>query len=257
MEVPGLGSISGRVILRYALYASHIRSKARDFALSEVHTNLGVQKRSSLSGLHCSCRLNFFTFLGSILHRSATTDVDAVIRFPMHLEFVQNLAEEVLLGRDVPLLRHMVKRLTRGEQMNLLRQLTVKLEERAEDEKTLTLVTCTQEGRMAQHRKDSVETCEEDPEEEDTAGIQEVIPDTQVGDSIEGQGSGDEISVNKDCPLGIEFPFDGELFGKPREPRVRLTRAEKSGHNQQWTGQLRSSKETEENNRRRIKSSRP
>ena len=33
---------------------------------------------------------------------------------------------------------------------------------------------------MAQERKDPVETCEEDSEEENTVGMQEVIQDTQV-----------------------------------------------------------------------------
>ena len=65
--------------------------------------------------------------------------------------------------------------------------------------------------------------------------MQEDIPDTQGEDPIEGQGSGKEISVNKDCLLGIEFPFDEELFGKPRKLRAHLTRAEKRRHNQQWT----------------------
>ena len=51
--------------------------------------------------------------------------------------------------------------------------------------------------------KDAVETCEENPEEEDTVGMQEDIPDTQVGDLIEGQGSGEKISVDKDFPLGV------------------------------------------------------
>ena len=50
--------------------------------------------------------------------------------------------------------------------------------------------------------------------------MQEVIPGTLVGDSIEGQGSEEEISVDKDCPLGIEFPVDEELFGKPGKPRL-------------------------------------
>ena len=36
---------------------------------------------------------------------------------------VQDLTEEVLLGRDVPLHNHMVKHLPRGEQMELLHQL--------------------------------------------------------------------------------------------------------------------------------------
>ena len=36
---------------------------------------------------------------------------------------VQDVAEEVLLGKDVPLHKHMVKHLPRGEQMELLCQL--------------------------------------------------------------------------------------------------------------------------------------
>ena len=57
----------------------------------------------------------------------------------MKAAIVQDLAEEVLLGRDVPLHKHMVKRLPKGEQMDLLHQLArdneVQLEERPEDEK--------------------------------------------------------------------------------------------------------------------------
>ena len=88
---------------------------------------------------------------------------------------------------------------------------------------------------MGQQRRDPVETCEENPEEEDTVGMQEDVQDTQVGDSIEGQESGEEISVDKDCLLGIEFPFNGELFGNPGKLRAHLTRAEEGRHNQQWT----------------------
>ena len=65
--------------------------------------------------------------------------------------------------------------------------------------------------------------------------MQEDIADTQVGDPIEGQESGEEISVDKDCPLGIEFPFHEELFGNPGKLRAHVTRAEKRRHNQQWT----------------------
>ena len=36
---------------------------------------------------------------------------------------VQDLVEEVLLGRDVPLCKHMVKHLSQEEQMQLLQQL--------------------------------------------------------------------------------------------------------------------------------------
>ena len=83
---------------------------------------------------------------------------------------VHDLVEEVLLGRDVPLHKHMVKRLPRREQMDLLRQSEVQLKEKPED---------------------------------------------------------------KDFPLGIEFPFDEELFEKQGKLRVRFTRAEKRRHNQQ------------------------
>ena len=107
--------------------------------------------------------------------------------------------------RDVPLHMHMVKSLPKGEQMALLHQLA----------------------------RDNKVQLKEKPE--DTVGMQEDIPDTQGGDPIEGQGSGEEISVDKDCPLGIEFPFDEELFEKPRKLRAHLTRAEKRRHNQQWT----------------------
>ena len=112
----------------------------------------------------------------------------------------------------------------------------VRLEERPEDVKALAVVTKAQEKRMAQQREDPVEICGENPEEKDIAGIQEVIPDTKVGDSFEGQRSGEEISVDKDCPLGIEFLFDGQLFGKLGKPRARLAQARKWRHNQPWTG---------------------
>ena len=45
---------------------------------------------------------------------------------------------------------------------------------------------------MAKQGKDAVETCDENPTEEDTVGMQEAIPDTQGGDPIETQGSGEE-----------------------------------------------------------------
>ena len=146
----------------------------------------------------------------------------------MKAAIVQDLAEEVLLGRDVPLHKHMVKRLPKGEQMELLRQLTrdnkVQLKEKPEDdEKAQAVVTRVQERRMAQQRKVAVETCEQNPEEEDTVGMQEDNPDTRGGDPTEGQGSREEIAVDKDCLLGIEFLFDEELFEKPRKLRAHLT----------------------------------
>ena len=65
--------------------------------------------------------------------------------------------------------------------------------------------------------------------------MQENNPDAQSEDLIEGQRSGEEIAVDKDCPLEIDFPFDEELFEKPRKLRAHLTQAEKRGYNQQWT----------------------
>ena len=69
---------------------------------------------------------------------------------------------------------------------------------RKKKEKALAVVTHAQVRRMAQQREDLVETCEENTEEEETAGIREVIPDTQVGDSIDGRRSAEEIFVDKD-----------------------------------------------------------
>ena len=91
-------------------------------------------------------------------------------------------------GRNMPLHKHMVKGLPRGEGMDLLRQLKVQLEEKPWDKNRL---------------------------------------------------------------LGIEFPFDGELFGKPGKPKVRLTQAGKRRHNQRWTGKLRSSQEIEGKQRKK------
>ena len=75
---------------------------------------------------------------------------------------VQNLPEEVLLGRYVPLHKHMVKRLSKGEQMDLLHQLArdngVQLEERPEDQKALAVVTHAHERQMAPQREDPIET---------------------------------------------------------------------------------------------------
>ena len=133
-------------------------------------------------------------------------------------------------------LKHMEKRLPRREQMYLVRQLKMQSGERPENEKKLAVVTHAQEERIAQQRKDPLETGEENPEEKDTAVIQEVIPHMQVGVLIYGQESGEEIFVDKDCRLGIEFPVDGEMFGKPGKPRTCLARTKKGSHNQQWTG---------------------
>ena len=68
---------------------------------------------------------------------------------------VQDLAEEVLLRRDVPLHKHLVKCLPKWELMELLLQLArdnkVQVEERLEDnERALAVVTSAQERGLAQ-----------------------------------------------------------------------------------------------------------
>ena len=88
------------------------------------------------------------------------------------------------IGRDVLLHKHMVKHLPKGEELEPLHQLArdnkVRLEERREDdERALDFVTSAQERTMAQQRKDAVETCKENPEEEAIIRMQEHIPDTQ------------------------------------------------------------------------------
>ena len=75
--------------------------------------------------------------------------------------------------------------------MELLHQLAtgnkVKLKEKPEDDEiALAVVTRAQERRMAQQRKDAIENCKENSEEEDSVRMQEDIPDTQSGDPIEG-----------------------------------------------------------------------
>ena len=42
--------------------------------------------------------------------------------------------------------------------------------------------------------------------------------------------------MDKDCPLGVEFRVDEELFGKPGKPRAHLARTKERRHIQQWTG---------------------
>ena len=88
--------------------------------------------------------------------------------------------------------------------------------------------------------------------------MQEDIPDTQGGHPIEGQGSEEEITVDKDCPLGIEVPFDKELFKKTRKLRAHLTRAEKRRLKSavDKTGWQHHHCPIKEKNRRKIRNSR-
>ena len=74
-------------------------------------------------------------------------------------EVVQDLVEEVLLGRDVPLCKHMVKRLPREEQMGLLRQLArdnrIQLEGRPKENSTALVVVKRAQKKRAQSQEDS------------------------------------------------------------------------------------------------------
>ena len=63
---------------------------------------------------------------------------------------VQGLTGDVLSGRDVPLHKHMVSRLPRGEQMDLLRQLAekhhVQIQETKEEETAMVVMTQAEDG---------------------------------------------------------------------------------------------------------------
>ena len=107
---------------------------------------------------------------------------------------VQDLAAELLLGRDVPLCKHMVKSLPREEQVELLQQLAkengvrlkeVRLEERP-TEKTLTVATRAQKRAQSQEEteKDTIEAQEETQEDdiEFQEETQEDVVETQEDD---------------------------------------------------------------------------
>ena len=148
---------------------------------------------------------------------------------------VQDLVEEVLLGRDVPLCKHLVKRLPREEQMELLQQLArdnrvrleeVQLEERPkEDDKALAVVTRAQ--KRARNQTDTAESQEET--QENVIETQEEVRDN--GSRIQGG----IIGMQDDGLMEKEFPFDDELFGEQGKTRPRWTRTERRKHNQQWT----------------------
>ncbi len=65
---------------------------------------------------------------------------------------VQGLPEDVLLGRDVPLHKHIVKRLPKKDQVELLKQLArdhqVTLEDCTEEETVLAVTTRAQKKRL-------------------------------------------------------------------------------------------------------------
>ena len=106
----------------------------------------------------------------------------------------------------------------------VLHQLT-----REEKEKALAVVTHPQEETMAQQRGDPIETCEENSEEEDTAGIQEVIPDTQVGDSIEGQNQEKRSLWIRIASWELRFSLTGSCLGSQESPGFAWLEQRKGG----------------------------
>ena len=126
---------------------------------------------------------------------------------------VQGLAEDVLLGRDVPLHKHMVSRLPRGEQMDLLRQLAekhhVQIQETKEEETAMAVMTRSQKQRMDQQLAETF------------------IP--QGGD----QETPDESNETADH-IGEEFPFEEDLFEPTTRTKTHQTRAERREHNLRW-----------------------
>ena len=159
---------------------------------------------------------------------------------------VQDLVEEVLLGRDVPLCKHLVKRLPQEEQMELLQQLAkdnkIQLEDRRkEDDRALAVVTRAQ--KRARTHEDAVES--QEGTQEDVVKSQEKTQEHAVESHEETQAQEegrDNASRIQGGIIGMqdggsgekEFPFDDELFEEQGKTKPRLTRAERRKHNQQW-----------------------
>ena len=126
---------------------------------------------------------------------------------------VQGLTEDVLLGRDVPLHKHMVSRLPRGEQMDLLRQLAekhhVQIQETKEEETAMAVMTRSQKQRMDQQLAETF------------------IP--QGGD----RETPDESNETADH-IGEEFPFEEDLFEPTTRTKTHQMRAERREHNLRW-----------------------
>ena len=170
----------------------------------------------------------------------------------MKASIVQNLAEEVLLGRDVLLHKHMVRWLPRSEQMDLLRQLAkdneVQLATESENmESALAGMTRVQK-RRAQQQKIPMDSKITNPEQtqENTIASQnlqgetdltaEHVSSTQDEDSRESQElPAEESTVSGDFQAGEEFQFLEELFETLTRTKTRLTRAEKRRNCQRWT----------------------
>ncbi len=156
---------------------------------------------------------------------------------------VENLAEEVLLGRDVPLHRHIVKRLPKEEQVELIKQL-------AEDnhmcvqEGTALAVTTRAQKKSDQTENDAGEKTPEETRDETLDCLREktVMLDQLVGETPEdvyetslenaGREALDDTGEKSNLALK-EFDFEDDLF-EPSSSKLCKTRAEKREDSRQW-----------------------
>ena len=142
---------------------------------------------------------------------------------------VQDLAEEVLLGRDVPLHKHIVKRLPKREQMELLQQLAntnhIRIEEVAVEETALQVMTQAQKKKLDQGINN--ETQEEDEMQLEAGDAEE--------DETEEERTQDEDKETPEETETIleEFQFDDDMFGQSKS-KIRTTRAERRELNVRW-----------------------
>ena len=136
---------------------------------------------------------------------------------------VVGLPEDVLLGRDVPLHKHMVRRLPKEEQMELLHQVAneheVRIQEKTEDESTLAVMTRAQKQKR-------------DQQQAETRTLEEATPRAPNEES--GETKPGEREVTEEL-LGEEFPFDDQLFKPPTKTKSYKSRAQKREHNLQWS----------------------
>uniref|UniRef100_A0A1X7SHV8 CCHC-type domain-containing protein n=1 Tax=Amphimedon queenslandica TaxID=400682 RepID=A0A1X7SHV8_AMPQE len=143
---------------------------------------------------------------------------------------VQGLAEDVLLGRDVPLHKHMAKRLPKSEQIELLKQLAKKHQidigeiKESEDELALAVMTRAQRRQIqvdTEQHSEEHQPLPERSEEQSEAMEQETREESEL-----------EETILEDEDLGVQFPFEEELFQPTTRTKIYQTRGEKRRQNQ-------------------------
>ena len=157
----------------------------------------------------------------------------------MKAAIVQDLAEEVLLGRDVPLHKHMVKRLSKEDQLELLQQLAkdngIQLEERpdiSDQERVLAVLTRAQKKKL--HQQQSIQDKSLEEISEDNSAIPHNTTKTPEEEETPDQNPILETEADNDFYAGQEFPFVDELFGKQRKQKELLSRGQRRRHCQRW-----------------------